>query len=363
MVELFQANRQWASRPNDERFTSIPAMLEHFGRLRNISADKTVSTKRIHLQPTQEDTINGMEIVGPNGAAYEPTNWSFGQLCSIAGIGAAEMRKLPAPIASDAINWCLKMKGADDCKVLLRRDDAADFREFSAITGPNYGRVWNYDVTKAIFDRFGDGVTGDFRVPGEFGKRVVVSKENTTLFASDRDMFVFLADEDHKIRVRDDRDGGELSRGFFMWNSETGSQTLGIGMFLFRYACCNRIVWGAEGYREIKIRHTVSAPDRFVEQVRPMLLEMSRSSAQPVIDMVAAAKASKLDDAAEWLAKRYTVRDAASLIAVHQREENRPIENLWDVSTALTARARGMTHQDTRVAAEREAGKVLSMVA
>jgi hypothetical protein len=36
-------------------------------------------------------------------------------------------------------------------------------------------------------------------VPGEFGNRVTVTKDNTTLFASDRDMFVFLADEENVI--------------------------------------------------------------------------------------------------------------------------------------------------------------------
>ena len=38
-------------------------------------------------------------------------------------------------------------------------------------------------------------------MPGEFGKKVTVDRENTTLFASDRNMFVFLADEDRRIEV------------------------------------------------------------------------------------------------------------------------------------------------------------------
>ena len=82
--------------------------------------------------------------------------------------------------------------------------------------------------------RFGDGVTGEWRVPGEFGKRVTVDRENTTLYASDRDMFVFLADEDRRIEVA----GRSLARGFFVWNSEVGDKTLGAGFFLFDYVCC-----------------------------------------------------------------------------------------------------------------------------
>jgi hypothetical protein len=63
------------------------------------------------------------------------------------------------------------------------------------------------DVVDALVDRFGDGVSGSWRVPGEFGNRVAVTKGNTTLFASDRDMFVFLADEENRIELPNRRAG------------------------------------------------------------------------------------------------------------------------------------------------------------
>jgi hypothetical protein len=44
-------------------------------------------------------------------------------------------------------------------------------------------------------------------VPGEFGQRVTVTQDNTTLFASDRDMFVFLADEENRIELPSRRAG------------------------------------------------------------------------------------------------------------------------------------------------------------
>ncbi len=42
-------------------------------------------------------------------------------------------------------------------------------------------------------------------------------------------------------------------------------------------------------------------------------------------------------------------------------EENRPIESLWDVTTAATAYARGIRYQDDRVELEREAGKIMAL--
>ena len=63
-------------------------------------------------------------------------------------------------------------------------------------------------------------------MPGEFGERVTVKKENTTLYASDRDMFVFLADEENRIEIPGRRAGrsGSFARGFFVWNSEVGKK-------------------------------------------------------------------------------------------------------------------------------------------
>jgi hypothetical protein len=62
----------------------------------------------------------------------------------------------------------------------------------------------------------GDGVSGDWRVPGEFGKDVVVNKSNATLYASERDLFVFLSEERNKVELPNRHNGqpGLVSRGF-----------------------------------------------------------------------------------------------------------------------------------------------------
>ena len=147
-------------------------------------------------------------------------------------------------------------RDAMDVGVLLTKNGESTLR---AMTGPRYGRIWNGDVVDALRDRFGDGVTGDFRVPGIFGRELdQVTGENTTLFAGDRDMFVFLADEKNRIELPGRRDGqsGQLARGFFVSNSEVGAGTLRLKTFLFDYVCANRIVWGAHELEEIAIRHT-----------------------------------------------------------------------------------------------------------
>ncbi len=284
-------------------------------------------------------------------------------MATLAGAPAGYLRKLPAEIVADNLNWGFKVeRDAAEVGVLLTRngDDTPYLR---AATGPNYGRIWNNKIVDGLVDRFGDGVTGAWRVPGEFGHDVTVTRDNTTLFAGDRDMFVFLADEKNRIEIPNRRDGrmGTLARGFFVWNSEVGDKTFGIGTFLFDYVCCNRIVWGAKQYKEIKIRHTSGAPDRFIQEIGPALRAYSEGTASTVVQAIEHARAARIDNVDEWLSKRYGKALAADCIEVHKVEEGRPIETAWDVATALTAHAKSIAHQDRRVEVERMAGDVMDM--
>lgn len=178
-------------------------------------------------------------------------------------------------------------------------------------------------------------------------------------------MFVFLADESHRIEVPNRRAGrsGEMSRGFFVWNSEVGSQSFGIATFLFDYVCCNRIVWGAEGFQEIRLRHTSGAPDRWLEEVRPALQRYANASASSVTSAIAQAKAARIDDVDAFLKGRFSRSQVSAIKAAHMTDEQRPIETLWDATTAVTAYARGIQYQDDRVVLEREGGKILALAA
>jgi hypothetical protein len=193
-----------------------------------------------------------------------------------------------------------------------------------------------------------------------------VTKANTTLYAGDRDMFVFLADEENRVQIANRRDGksGSLARGFFLWNSEVGSSTFGVAMFLFDYACSNRIVWGAEGFKEIRIRHTAAAPDKWLDEVQPVLEAYAHSSATPIEAQLAAAQQKKVDNVEAFLKSRsWTSTMIARSQAAHELEEGRPMETLWDITTGATAYAKSIKNQDDRVFVERAAGKILDLAA
>jgi hypothetical protein len=368
MTTITTASTQWFSRPDDERFVNLIDLNDHCQKLRERSNAKVVANRALEVQPHDANPMRGLQIVGEAKKPAVMTHWSFGQIASLAGAPAGYLRNLPAPIAADALNYGLKFhREVEEIGVLATRKlNEIDLIEIRAATGPRYGRIWNAELTEALVKRFGNGVGDtDWRVPGEFGKMVEVDKANTTLYASDRDMFVFLADEKNRIEMPNRRNGesGSLARGFFVWNSEVGSGTIGAAFFLFDYVCCNRIVWGAEGFKEIRLRHSSGAPYRWLEEIQPVLTEYANASEKPVLETIAAAQEKRIDDVTEFLNKRFTKNIAAKIDVTHSREENRPVETVWDAVTGLTAYAKTIAHQDTRVALEREAGKLLKLAA
>jgi hypothetical protein len=362
MSTILTASKQWASRPSDQRFVSLIELNQHVQDMRTNSRARVLSSRALSVAPTDDN--RDLVAVGPNGSPASLTHWSFGQLAQRAGAPAGYLRDLPAPLAADCINYGMQhVREPESVGILLYKNGGGP--ELRAVTGPNYGRVWNATITQSLVDRFGDGINGHFRVPGEFGKRVTITKENTTLYASDRDMFVFLADEDRRIEVPNRRDGqtGSLARGFFVWNSETGAQTFGIATFLFDYVCCNRIVWGASDYQEIRIRHTAAAPDKWVEQVVPAVEAYASSSGEGIKRLIHDAQQKRIDDVDTFLQNRFSRTQTAAIKAAHMNDEQRPIESIWDASVAVTAYARGVQYQDDRVTLEREGGKILNLAA
>ena len=364
-MQILKASQQWSTRPSDERFTSLAALNNHCHTIRGRSSAKVLPSRAIHCEPVADDS-KALVCVGPNGAPVNVSHWAFGQLAQRAGAPAGYLRDIPAPLAADCVNYGLVSRDVADIGLLLTRNETEGAAQLRAVTGPTYGRIWNATITAALVSRFGDGITGDFRVPGEFGKRVDVTKENTTLYASDRDMFVFLADEEHKIEIPNRRDGetGYMSRGFFVWNSEVGAGTLGIATFGFDYVCKNRIVWGAKNYQEVKIRHTSGAPERWIDEVVPAIEDYANASTAGISALIASARTKKLgdqDDVLKFLANRFTKSQAGAIMAAHMADEQRPIETLWDITNGVTAYARGVSYQDERVGLEREAGRILDM--
>jgi len=221
--------------------------------------------------------------------------------------------------------------------------------------------------------------TGDTRwkVPGVldwstgvYNPRVDVTQDTTTLYASDRDVFLFLVDDLNPIEAGCLPDGSPdlYFRGFYCWNSEVGAKTLGMASFYLRAVCQNRNLWGVEDFEEISIRHSKYAANRFAHEAAPALTRFADSSPMPFVNGIRQARerivARTDEDRSDFLRKRgFGKAETAKIIETVLAEEGRSPESVFDFVQGITAVARGKSHQDARLDYEGRAKKLLDQAA
>ena len=366
-----RVSSEWFSRPDDERYLSLPDLYATVRARADQATARTVESSAVRVEASRDDIERLALIVPGSDTPIAPTHWSFGQLCSLVGAPAAYLRDLPAPLAGINLQHGLLSHRAELVKTLEADNGRTELR---AVTGPDYGRIWDYELVSAVMKIAGDGV-GETRwkVPGVLdwstmthNPFVDVTKETTTLYASDRDVFLFLVDDTHPIEAGRLANGDPdlFFRGFYCWNSEVGSKALGIASFYLRAVCMNRNIWGAEGLEEISIRHSKFAAHRFAHEAAPALASFARSSPAPFVAGIKAARGrivARTDEDREAFLRRrgFGKSETAKVIATVLDEEGHPPESLFDFVQGITALARTRPHQDGRLELEGKAGALL----
>ncbi|MBO9579518.1 MAG: DUF932 domain-containing protein [Sphingobium sp.] len=366
-----RVSSEWFSRPDDERFLSLDDLYKSVHARSKTSHTRIVESRAIRVE-ARRDTPDRLALILPDSdMPVAPTNWSFGQLCSIVGAPASYLRDLPAPLAGINLQHGLLNHRGEQVKLLQTDTGRTELR---AVTGPDYGRIWDHELVAAVM-RFAGSGTGDTRwkVPGvlDWGAMrhnpyVDVTRDTTTLFASDRDVFLFLVDDTHPIEAGrlPNGDPDLFFRGFYCWNSEVGAKTLGIATFYLRAVCANRILWGVEHFEEIKIRHSKFAAGRFAQQAEPALEHYADASPSRFVDGIRTARerivARKDEDREDFLrARGFSKAETAKIIETVLAEEGRPPESVFDFVNGITALARSKTQQDRRLDLETKARGLL----
>ncbi|MGY4329432.1 hypothetical protein ACVWWG_003849 [Bradyrhizobium sp. LB7.2] len=370
-----RVSSEWFSRPDDERYLSLTDLHDAVRRRADRAQARTVESRAVRVEASRDNAERLDLMVPGRSEPVAPTHWSFGQLCSLVGAPTSYMRQLPAPLAAINLQHGLLSHRGELLKTLEADDGRVELR---AVTGPDYGRIWDHELTAAVMKIAGNG-TGDTRwkVPGVLdwstmthNPFVDVTKETTTLYASDRDVFLFLVDDTNPIEAGRLPDGSPdlFFRGFYCWNSEVGSKTLGIASFYLRAVCMNRNLWGVENFEQITIRHSKFAAQRFAHEAAPALTSFASSSATPFIAGIRAARerivARTEEDRDSFLRKRgFSKSETSKIIETVLREEGRPPESVFDFVQGITAIARGKVHQDVRLDLEGKAKRLLEQAA
>lgn len=366
-----RVSSEWFSRPADERFLSLDALYKSVRRRAEHSHSRTVESRAVQIEARKEDAEALTVIVPGASLPLVPTHWSFGQLCSLVGAPGGYLRELPAPLAGINLQYGLSHHRAEQVKCLELQNGRAELR---AVTGPEYGRIFDHELVSAVQRIAGNG-TGDTRwkVPGTldwssmtYNPHVDITRDTTTLYASDRDVFLFLVDDTHPIEAGSLPDGSPdlYFRGFYCWNSEVGSKTLGIASFYLRAVCQNRNLWGVEDFEEITIRHSKYAANRFAYEAAPALENFANSSAVSFVSGIKAARSHIVartdDERATFLkGKGFSKPDTTRIIEAVMKQEGHPPESVFDFVQGITGVARDREHQDARLELEQRAKRLL----
>jgi hypothetical protein len=206
-----RVSSEWFSRPADQRYLSLNELASTVRDRTDRSRTRVVESALIHVEASRGDPERLALMLPGSDKPVAPTHWSFGQLASQVGAPAAYLRQLPAALAGINLQYGLTANRAEQIKTLETDDGRVELR---AVTSPDYGRIFDHELVEAAQRIAGNG-TGDTRwkVPGVldwstgiYNPRVDISKDTTTLYASDRDVFLFLVDD----LWRDDYEGAPV---------------------------------------------------------------------------------------------------------------------------------------------------------
>lgn len=304
-------------------------------------------------------------LLSATGQVADFTHHSFGQMCRRLAAPAKYLRTLPAPLAADNLNHGIEVydpmrdedmtdptKGAS---LLFAKNGSLTLR--AAMTA-HYTRIWNADITQRLIRLTQDAP--------EWQPAPAAFDGSRGLYASDKDMFAFLVDNDR--RIFDKLPGGGLGRGFFCSNSEVGDASFRITTFYYEYICGNHRVWGAKGVNEIRIPHIGNADARAFGKLRLELRKFADSSVAgdelKVEKMRTLELGATKDEVLDAIFKfGVTKKLAAQTVALAEQREDHygNPRSVWGVTGALTEIARDLPNTDARVQLERKAGEIMQI--
>jgi hypothetical protein len=360
MAVLEQAFNQWANRPADQRFPSLTALHDAVTHHRAVAAEaENVNLRAMKVSVHQNELGERAPVlVGEHGSEAHFTHHSFGQLARRVGAPAAYLRKLSAGLASANLNEGIRKLGDDtatDDKMLFAQNGKLVLR---AHTSAKYSRIWNSDITARLLrlvERNPEWQEAPEAFDGSRGQ-----------YASDKDMFSFMVDNDR--RIFETGPGGGLARGFFVSNSEVGDASFRITTFLYEYVCGNHRVWGAKGVADLRIPHVGNADERAFNKLAIELRGYADTSAREDEMKVASAQRFILGGTKEEVLDRVfglgvplgTAKQALAIAEERTDWYGNP-HSAWGFTGGLTQIARDLPNADARVELERKAGDILKI--
>lgn len=382
-MELLQAFNQWRTRPDDERFDSLAQLQAATLRYGNMSTETTVQEHEISAVVIDRGINRDLGLrIGNSEKEYRFSNSGFRQLSTQIGAPPSYLSKLPHELAAKNINHGIMNRAGERSVILLTgEDDNILARSF---TTQKYNRIWNYEIADRI-----ENLSSKWQVPparpvssNQKGSRLATEDDVLSnnrfalsikvgdtiapagLYASDKDMFVFMVNEDRGIQA-----GNELLyRGFFISNNEIGEGSLVITTFLYNTVCGNHICWGVSNVNEHRIKHFGSANKRWDEAWKS-IVNQSDIAASLDREMINKAKLSQIgknkEEVVDYIySKRIQVLGKKKIekaydTAVEYECDHGAPNSIWAMIMGLTRNSQESPFADERNIMDRAASSLL----
>ena len=339
MANLTRANRELYRRGPDEAFQSLQELHDHCRQERRYSTDIWQLPQT--LLPQVHD--GGLSLTLEKGHGVGLTDWSFSQMCRLAGISKDTVNRLQPETATLAFRDTLP-QGDKPVQLLTTGQTVR------SVHGVSYTRLWNAELLETVRD-----------VAVEFQPPQTAYNGGTGLYCGEQDMFCFLIDPTGWIEIDDEA----FAPGFFVWNSEVGRRSLGMQSFWFQRICQNHIVWDAVEVVEFSRKHTANVRDGLLEIRRHIEALIAKRDARrdKFAEVLQKAMQTRLGSDAEEVGKELTkhgipqhyIKDA---LEIARAQGGFTIFALVDALTRLTQR---VTFAADRAEADFKVAQLLSL--
>lgn len=356
-MELFKANKQWQTRPADERFPSLEALHKATAAYAETAVEADVRWSELRAEAIDGD----VRLVGKHNQPAVLTNWAFAQLAARVTAPSDYLRRLPATLAAQNLNHGLADRGANpdgSAQLLCHMNGSLLVR---AVTSDKYHRIWNHEIASRLLllaPKGWEPAVPDIRVKAE---------NETALYASDHDMFAFLRNPNLTIEEKG-RNAGAVYRGVIAENSEVGSGALKLTRFLYREMCGNHIIWGASDVLDLRLIHTGSI-DSKMQKWEVALREYADSSGREEEAMIARAQKAVIADTKEGVLDRLfgvkslglSRKQLESSYAAVNEDQDGDARTAWGFAQGITRFSQTIPYADKRNDVDRAAGRVLKI--
>ena len=205
-THLTGAGRELFRRAADEQFDTLDSLLAHCQDRKQRSADRWLPPREAVPVAAAGGLL--LPAAGPDDP-FRLTDWSFGQLCGLAGVDRRTVNRLSP--ATAATVFAETLPGGTKPLQVFTHD-----RTVRSVHGASYTRLHDADLVGMVRE-----VATDF-TPPQKGMNGA-----TGLYCGEQDLFAFLIDPTGWAEI----DGEAFAPGFFVWNSEVGKQSVGIQTF------------------------------------------------------------------------------------------------------------------------------------